>query len=287
MTLGELNALSPAAASRVLTDCCGASAWVREMVNRRPFGSVEELLAAARSAWAATEPADWEEAFAHHPRIGEAAATAPTAAQAQAWSRGEQHAMTRAPEELRRRLAEGNRAYEQKFGRIFIVAASGKSPEELLEQLERRLANRPFEELSIAAREQGMITELRLARLMADEKASPAMSRITTHVLDTARGKPAQGIAVSLERVLPTGPGEVIGRSVTDADGRVRDFGGTDLTVAGRYRLGFDTGAWFAAQGMSGFFPRVVIEFEIPDGAGHYHVPLLLSPFGYSTYRGS
>lgn len=171
LTLDELNALPAGEATRVLTDCCGASAWVREMVGRRPFRSLEDLLAASRNAWAATEPADWEEAFAHHPRIGDTVADAPTGENAWSWSRGEQGAVSRAPDEIRRQLAEGNREYERKFGRIFIVSASGKTPEELLEQLRRRLGNGPAEERSIAAREQGRITELRLAKLVSDEKA--------------------------------------------------------------------------------------------------------------------
>ena len=113
------------------------------------------------------------------------------------------------------------------------------------------------------------------------------MSRITTHVLDTARGRPAQGIAVTLERVGPSGPGEPLGRAVTDADGRVRDFGGSDILAPGRYRLCFETGPWFSAQGLAGFFPQITVEFAIVDEVGHQHVPLLLSPYGYSTYRGT
>ena len=168
LTLAELNALPVDEATRVLTECCGASAWVREMVSRRPFASRADLLEAARRAWAATGPADWEEAFAHHPRIGESRTEAETGSVARAWSRGEQTGMQEAADEVRRQLAEANLEYERKFGRIFIVSASGKSPEELLDILRRRLGNTPAEELSIAAREQGQITELRLSKLLSD-----------------------------------------------------------------------------------------------------------------------
>ena len=113
------------------------------------------------------------------------------------------------------------------------------------------------------------------------------MSAITTHVLDTARGRPAAGIAVVLEKE-QSGSWREIGRGVTDADGRVKALlaSGTTLT-AGVHRLTFATGAYFAGQKVATLYPEVKVVFEITDPAQHHHVPLLLSPFGYSTYRGS
>jgi 5-hydroxyisourate hydrolase len=105
------------------------------------------------------------------------------------------------------------------------------------------------------------------------------MSGVTTHVLDTARGRPAPGVPVVLERAADPG-WEVVGRGVTDADGRARELLDSP-PGAGRYRLTFDTSAH------SAFYPEVSITFVVADGEEHYHVPLLLSPFGYSTYRGS
>ena len=99
---------------------------------------------------------------------------------------------------------------------------------------------------------------------------------ISTHVLDTAKGRPAEGIGITLED-----DRGVLARGVTDADGRLKLI--EDPPEAGTYRITFETGAYDP----NGFFPRVVIEFHVLDGAKHYHVPLLLSPFGYSTYRGS
>ena len=114
------------------------------------------------------------------------------------------------------------------------------------------------------------------------------MSRITTHVLDTALGRPAVGVPVRLERVAADGRLEVLGQGATDDDGRLRDLAppGPAL-VPGAYRLVFDTGAYFRAQELEGFYPQVSIDFEVRDGLEHHHVPLLLAPFGYSTYRGS
>jgi 5-hydroxyisourate hydrolase len=109
---------------------------------------------------------------------------------------------------------------------------------------------------------------------------------ITTHVLDTARGRPAAGVPVVLERAT-VDAWELLGTGATDADGRLRDLvpAGAPL-VDGRYRLTFDTAAYFRTVGETGFYPEVSVVFTVA-GAEHHHVPLLLSPFGYSTYRGS
>ncbi|MEE9235770.1 MAG: hydroxyisourate hydrolase [Candidatus Acidoferrales bacterium] len=114
------------------------------------------------------------------------------------------------------------------------------------------------------------------------------MSGITTHVLDTARGRPAQGVPVVLEVKEAGGEWKAVGRGATEADGRVKQLlpeGSALLT--GTYRLRFDTQAYFAAQKLEGFYPQVTVVFTVRDASQHYHVPLLLSPFGYSTYRGS
>jgi 5-hydroxyisourate hydrolase len=108
------------------------------------------------------------------------------------------------------------------------------------------------------------------------------VSGITTHVLDTARGCPAAGVAVVLERAVGSG-WDFVGRGTTDADGRASELL-TSAPSGGHYRLTFDTGAYF---GDSSFYPEVSVTFAVAPGEEHYHVPLLLSPFGYSTYRGS
>ncbi|BCJ31517.1 hydroxyisourate hydrolase [Actinocatenispora sera] len=103
---------------------------------------------------------------------------------------------------------------------------------------------------------------------------------LSTHVLDTGRGRPAVGVPVRLAAA----DGTELGAGVTDADGRLA---GLPLPAPGRYRLVFDTAAWFAATGTDGFYPEVVVAFSVTDAGAHHHVPLLLSPFAYSTYRGS
>lgn len=116
------------------------------------------------------------------------------------------------------------------------------------------------------------------------------MSGITTHVLDTSRGQPAAGLGVALELHSAGDAGEWlrIGRGVTATDGRAADLVPPTATLtAGTYRLVFDTGAYFKSLGVVAFYPQIVVVFEVRDPAEHYHVPLLLSHFGYSTYRGS
>ena len=113
------------------------------------------------------------------------------------------------------------------------------------------------------------------------------MSAITTHVLDTSQGRPAAGVPVTLE-VEAAGGWQLVGKGTSNADGRISDLVSAEINLAaGVYRLSFDTASYFAAQGTEGFYPQVTIVVRIADPAQHYHVPLLLNPFGYSTYRGS
>jgi 5-hydroxyisourate hydrolase len=110
------------------------------------------------------------------------------------------------------------------------------------------------------------------------------MSTISTHVLDTSLGRPAEGIRVTLERV----GGEALGAGTTDADGRLRELLAAGAGLGeGTYLLRFAVGAYFALTGRDAFYPEVVVIFRVGAGKEHYHVPLLLSPFGYATYRGS
>ena len=108
------------------------------------------------------------------------------------------------------------------------------------------------------------------------------MGTLSTHVLDTTRGAPAAGLAISLTAA----DGSALGSGVTDGDGRVGALG-PDRLPAGDYTLTFDTGGYFTASGVTGFYPSVAITFTVADAEAHYHVPLLLNPYGYSTYRGS
>lgn len=112
------------------------------------------------------------------------------------------------------------------------------------------------------------------------------MGAITTHVLDTARGLPAADVQVQLKKLVD-GSLVPVASAVTDSDGRVKQLTAGIALEIGEYQITFEVGDYLAALGQTGFFPRVSIDFIVTDAAAHYHVPLLLSPFGYSTYRGS
>jgi 2-oxo-4-hydroxy-4-carboxy-5-ureidoimidazoline decarboxylase len=164
MDLQTLNLLPELEACAVLLRCCGSRRWVETMVARRPFADAQALLHAAAAAEASLDRADWLEAFAAHPRIGDLEGLKKKFASTAAWASGEQAGVAGAAEPVLRELAEGNRLYESRFGHIFIVCATGKSAEEMLDLLRQRLANDPEQELRIGAAEQAKITRLRLER---------------------------------------------------------------------------------------------------------------------------
>jgi OHCU decarboxylase len=165
--LDRLNALAAEDAERELLTCCGSRAWARRVAAARPFRDAGALLEQADAAWWALDEADWREAFRSHPRIGERKAEAGQTGREQAWSAGEQAGMASAADATRDALAEGNRAYEARFGYIYIVCASGRSADEMLALLQARLANAPDAEIRVAAEEQRKITRLRLEKLLA------------------------------------------------------------------------------------------------------------------------
>jgi 5-hydroxyisourate hydrolase len=113
------------------------------------------------------------------------------------------------------------------------------------------------------------------------------MSAITTHVLDTALGRPAAGVPIFLEQKCADDTWAVIGRGKTDGDGRLRDLMKDTALTPGTYRINFDTEAYYRTAGTEAFYPEVSVVFSVRDSSTHYHVPLLLSPYGFSTYRGS
>ena len=300
-----------------LQGACASARWAAACARRareagfeaRPAGP--SLIAAARASWwEDTGVPGWLEAFAAHPRIGDldnlkARYGAAGAAQAAGEQGG---AVEAASEGILLALREKNLAYEEKFGHVFLICASGKSAAEMLQALEERLGNTAQQELMNAAVQQMKITELRLAKEFPDlfpaTAAQSAAERragqlqahlrspVTTHVLDIGAGRPAQGVAVSLERRCEGSRDawERLAAGHTNGDGRVGDLlppgGHMD---AGTYRITFGTEPYAAATGRETFYPHVPIVWQIAPGqeAQHFHVPLTFSPFGYSTYRGS
>jgi OHCU decarboxylase len=164
--LQQFISLSPSEAENELLKCCGSKNWARQLTSLRPFASLDDLIDKADRIWWALGPADWLEAFHSHPKIGEKKAAAETAVEARKWSEDEQSGIRDSAQQTMEALADLNRAYEEKFGFIFIVCASGKSSDEMLAILRQRLGNQREEELRTAAAEQAKITGLRLRKLI-------------------------------------------------------------------------------------------------------------------------
>ena len=164
--LVSLNSIPASAAFEEFLKCCGSKEWAQRLIAERPFETLDELSSKADRIWWSLEPSDWLEAFHSHPKIGEQKAVAATAREAQQWSADEQSGMRDSSQSIVAELAQLNRVYEEKFGFIFIVCASGKSSEEMLGLLQARLENDRGEELRIAAAEQAKITQLRLRKLI-------------------------------------------------------------------------------------------------------------------------
>jgi OHCU decarboxylase len=165
--LDRLNSLPHDDAMRELLTCCGSREWARRMAAARPFANEASLLERADEVWWSLEERYWLEAFRSHPRIGEKKAEAGQTSREQAWSAGEQAGVSSAAAEMQRALAEGNREYDERFGFIYIVCATGKTADEMLALLRQRLGNDPAAELRVAAGEQSKITRIRLEKLLA------------------------------------------------------------------------------------------------------------------------
>jgi OHCU decarboxylase len=159
MTLTDLNTMPHDEAVAEFGRCCGSRTWAQKMAERRPFENIDRMTAEADRIWSVLAPGDWLEAFGAHPRIGERATSA--------WSHQEQAGAASAGADVRARLAEGNRRYEERFGYTFLICATGKSAEQMLSALQIRLRNEAAAELTVAAEEQRQITDLRLRKLIS------------------------------------------------------------------------------------------------------------------------
>ena len=250
------------------------------MMNAFPFSSAEMLLQKATEAWYNDcDGKDWRESFTHHPKIGDKKSLA------EKFAGKEQSGVISATGEIIEALTKSNEAYEKKFGFIFIVCATGRSAGEMFQLLTNRLSNTKDDEVRIAMGEQHKITLIRFGKLFEDFQLL-YMSQITTHVLDVSAGRPGRDIGVRLMNKVDK-DWQTIAQGITNTDGRVSDLLPTGKILSpGIYKMVFETGTYYSDQKIKTFYPSVEILFTVFDDA-HYHVPLLISPFGYSTYRGS
>lgn len=288
MTLEEFNTLSKEDAFQQLEKCCVSKTWIHKMIAEMPFASEDALVKKAAAIWYnECEIADYKEAFTGHPKIGDVSSLQAKFAHTSDWAGNEQSKVEEANLKTIEALAKANEDYETKFGYIFIVSASGKSAEEMLAIVHARLEHEPANEIDVAMNEQHKITVIRLAKLIEGlvEKAD-MRSHLTTHALDTSIGIPANEMLITLQG-LKEGTWTPISVGITNNDGRIGDVIAPGKYLSpGVYNMIFNTGDYYKKKNQKGFYPEVAIQFEVTDES-HYHVPLLINPFGYSTYRGS
>ena len=167
MTVTELNNITTLELFIEFQKCCGSTTWVGGMCNQAPFESEQELIERSKTIWTNCNEQDCQEAFTHHPKIGDFKNLEKKFASTKEWTSGEQASVDIASTETIQELVDGNNEYEEKFSFIFIICATGKSASEMLDLLKQRLPNDPSKEIEIAKAEQGKITEIRLRKLLA------------------------------------------------------------------------------------------------------------------------
>ena len=291
LTLEALNRMNPADFAAAVGDTFELAPWVAgAAAGRRPFSTVtalhEAMMGVVRSA-----PREQQLAFlGGHPDLAGKAARAGAITND---SKREQASvgLDSLSEEEFARFHRLNDAYKAKFGFPFIVCVRRHTRDSILHQFERRLAHDAAPEFAAALQEIFFITRLRVAAKVTGEGMPAINGRLSTHVLDTHAGRPAVGVAIELYE-LAGQKAHCIQSAITNADGRTDQplIGGRPLPI-GRYELRFAVGDHFRSRGIAGgdppFLDIVPLRFSIAEPEGHYHVPLLCTPWSYSTYRGS
>jgi len=291
LTLDALNRMSPADFAAAVGDIFEMAPWVAESAAaRRPFQTVtalhEAMMGAVRSA-----PRERQVEFLRgHPDLAGKAARAGAMTDD---SKREQASvgLDSLDEEEFARFHRLNDAYKAKFGFPFIVCVRRHTRDSILAQFERRAGHDLATEFAAALQEVFFITRLRIAGKVAGEGMPVVNGRLSTHVLDTHAGCPAVGVAIGLYEFAGE-KAHCIQSAITNADGRTDQplIGGRPLPI-GRYELRFSVGNHFRSRGIASgdppFLDIVPLRFSIAEPEGHYHVPLLCTPWSYSTYRGS
>ena len=291
MTLADLNRTDLAGFEAAVGETFELAPWVAVAAHaKRPFASVtalhETMMAAVRAA-----PRDAQLAFLHnHPDLAGKAARA-GAITAESLSEQASVGLDSLSDEEFARFHRLNDAYKAKFGFPFIVCVRRHTRDSILRQFERRLRHDASAEFATALQEIFYITRLRVAAKVTGEGMPKVNGRLSTHVLDTHAGRPAAGVAVELFEYAGEQAHRIV-RTVTNADGRTDQplIGDRPLPI-GRYELRFAMGDHFRRRDIEAgdppFLDIVPLRFSIAEPEGHYHVPLLCSPWSYSTYRGS
>ena len=291
-TLADLNACSKDDFVTSLANIFEYSPWIAEQVaSARPFAGVSPLFEAMKAAVDRAAPELRLALIKAHPDL---ANKTQRAAGLTAESNAEQNSvgLDRLSDAEFKAFERVNNAYRAKFGFPYIVCVRRHTRDSILRDFERRLPNDATTESRTSIAEIGRIAALRLDQLVAGDDRLPVHGRLSTHVLDTHSGKPAAGIAVELVELSELGASRVVTRAITNADGRtdVPLIGGRPVPI-GRYELVFSVGKYFAARQVPmsdpPFLDSIPLRFAVSDPEGHLHVPLLVTPWSYATYRGS
>lgn len=289
--LEELNQMAPAAFAAAVGEAFERAPWVAEAASsKRPFARVSALHEAMMGAVRAAPRERQLEFLRGHPDLAGKAARAGAVTDK---SRHEQASVgldTLSEEEFAH-FYRLNDAYKARFGFPFIVCVRRHTRNSILAQFEQRLGNDAATEFAAALQEVFYITRLRIAAKVAGEGMPQVNGRLSTHVLDTHAGRPAVGVAVEFYEFAGE-RAHRIASAVTNADGRTdRPLIGDRPLPIGRYELRFAVGNHFRSRGIDSgdppFLDIVALRFSIAEPEGHYHVPLLCTPWSYSTYRGS
>lgn len=291
LSLDALNAMPAFSFVAALGEAFEHAPWVAEVAAEgRPYPTVAALHEAMMRA-VRTAPPDRLKAFiGGHPELGSRVKRADWTGHSQA-EQGSLGLHRLSAEEFDR-FSALNAAYRQKFGFPFIICVRRHTRDSLLRQFERRVGNDPAAEQSAALNEIGLITRLRVVGMLEGPGKPNTVGRLSTHVLDTLSGRPAPGVKISLHEIGASARG-LLKETVTNADGRTDAplIGGEPLRI-GTYELSFHVGDYFAKTAGTlaadpPFLDVVPIRFAIAEPEGHYHVPLLVTPWSYTTYRGS
>jgi 2-oxo-4-hydroxy-4-carboxy-5-ureidoimidazoline decarboxylase len=283
LTLSGLNGLPPPSFVAALGEVFEHAPWVAEAAaSVRPYPTVAALHDAMMQAVRQAAPERQRAFICGHPELGSRVNRAELTEHSQAEQGGlGLDRLSAAEFDHFNRL---NAAYRQKFGFPFIICVRRHTRDSILRQFERRLENNAEAERTAALHEIGLITRLRLVALVDGPGVPVTTGRLSTHVLDTVAGRPARRVRITLHEVGASARA-LLKETVTNADGRTDAplISGEPLRI-GTYELTFHMGDYF---GKAGFINAVPIRFSIAEPEGHYHVPLLVTPWSYTTYRGS
>lgn len=292
VSLEELNAGTRAAFIDALGDIFEHSPWVAEAAaGERPFATLAALYDRLSGALLGAGAEQQLTVIKAHPDLAGKAARAGTLT-AESTAEPASAGLDRLSDEEYATFHRLNEAYKQKFGFPFIIGVRRHTKDSILDQLERRRAHDIAAERNTALREILRIVALRLDQRVRAPDRLPVHGRLSTHVLDNFSGRPAQGVAIELFEVAKTDERRLLTRGVTNHDGRTDGPLISDRPLPiGRYELRFAVGAYYAAlnaaQADPPFLDVVPVRFAMAEPEGHYHVPLLCTPWSYTTYRGS